>query len=148
MKQKSVVELFVTILVFVFLYTAANKLLEPRIFRYSLSQSPVLKQAADYITYALPVAELLTVILMIVPRTRLLGLYVVSAMLTVFTVYLIWMVMFTPKLPCGCGGIIAKLGWRNHIFVNLALLGMAIGGVVLQRKLRLAQYSYREGTLA
>jgi hypothetical protein len=37
-------------------------------------------------------------------------------------------------IPCSCGGIIKRLTWRQHLVLNLFFVGLAIAGIILQRK--------------
>jgi hypothetical protein len=38
--------------------------------------------------------------------------------MTVFTLYLGYMLLFTPNRPCVCGGVIKTMSWDQHIVFN------------------------------
>ena len=52
-------------------------------------------------------------------------------LLTVFVTYvgLIWVGAF-PRVPCNCAGILESLGWAEHFWMNLGLIGVAVWGLV------------------
>jgi hypothetical protein len=109
-------------LVFLFVYTAASKLLAFDRFRLALWQSPFIGRFSGLIAYALPAAELTIAILIIIPSTKRIGLLVSLWLLIVMTLYLIAMILFAGNLPCACGGVIEKLGWKGHIVFNIIFI--------------------------
>jgi putative oxidoreductase len=38
------------------------------------------------------------------------------------------------KKPCVCGGIMSKLTWIDHFYVNLFFTGVCVAGLVLEQK--------------
>jgi len=134
--RQSITETIVALLVFLFLYTALSKLVENDLFRNTLRNSPLIGRFATTVAILLPASELFVSTLLILPRTRLLGLYLSLGLLSIFTIYLFYMVNFYPKLPCSCGGVISKLTWRNHIYFNLFFVLLSIIGIINQRKLK------------
>jgi hypothetical protein len=119
-----------------FLYTAISKLSDFENFKSVLIMSPLLRPFAGIIAWALPVAEIGIVLLLVFPKTRIKGLYTSFIMLVVFTIYIIYMVTFTPRLPCSCGGVLKSLTWTQHIFFNLFLLLLTGTPIVLTRKFK------------
>lgn len=80
----------------------------------------------------LPIVELGTVVLLIVPETRLMGMYVSLLMMVVFTVYVSGIIYQVYNIyPCPCGGVFSRMGWKKHFRVNLLLTLIAGVGVVL-----------------
>jgi len=134
MNKNSIIETITAILVFLFLYTALSKYTDLGAFKYSLSQSPLLNKFVGFIAIVLPAAEILTVVFLIIPKTRLKGLYISAGLLSAFTLYLTGMLMFSKDLPCGCGGVISSLSWKQHIFFNLFFILISILGIRLYRK--------------
>ena len=100
-------------LLLLFLYTAINKIIDHGIFKDALSQTPHLQHFAATIAWLLPVIEIGVSILLFIPSTRLKGLYASLILLILLTVYLIYMVLFAPTLPCNCGGVIQQLRGYN-----------------------------------
>ena len=134
MKRKLVIEIICSLLIFLFVYTAASKLLGYNNFKYVLGKSPLISGYAAIIALALPITEGLVALLLLLPRTRLWGLYASLALMTVFTGYLAYMISFTPRLPCSCGGVLKQMTWRQHLVFNVFFLLLALSGVMLQRK--------------
>lgn len=135
MNRKTILESIVAFLVFIFLYTGLSKYLNINQFRGSLGKSPMLSDYKDIVSIVLPGVEVLTTALLIVPKFRLIGLHVTLVLLSMFTVYLVYMVSFDPKLPCTCGGIISQLNWHQHIVLNLFLLTISFLGIKIQREI-------------
>ncbi|MBS1666356.1 MAG: hypothetical protein JST58_03175 [Bacteroidetes bacterium] len=107
------------LLVFLFIYTGVSKLLNGSSFEAVLLQSPLVRNYAFIISWALPVVELLIATLLLLRKSPLTGLMLSLIVLTVFTFYIGYMVLFVPSLPCSCGGVLKELSWRNHILFNL-----------------------------
>ncbi|HEV7333129.1 MAG TPA: MauE/DoxX family redox-associated membrane protein [Flavisolibacter sp.] len=122
MQLKSLVTWTYTTLVFLFAYTATSKLMAIDQFKDVLWQAPLLGKAANFFSWLVPLTELVIVGLLLIPSTRLTGLYTATALLLLFTGYLLYMLLFSPHLPCQCGGIISTLDWKTHLLVNLFLL--------------------------
>ncbi|MGN6400131.1 MAG: MauE/DoxX family redox-associated membrane protein [Flavisolibacter sp.] len=116
-------------LTLIFSYTAFSKLFSYATFRMVLGQAPLLKTGAAVTAVMLPLTELFIVLLLIFPATRLQGLYASLVLLSVFTVYLVYMVLFVPHLPCSCGGVISKMSWRQHIVFNGVFIVVAVWGI-------------------
>ncbi|RZJ84700.1 MAG: hypothetical protein EOO20_20930 [Chryseobacterium sp.] len=112
--------------VLLFVYTAASKFLTLSTFQNVLRHYPLLNGYTVFTSYAVPIAELIVALLLIVPRTKLIGLYGSLGLMSIFLIYILFM-LFTlgPNLPCSCGGIIAKLSWKQHIWFNSVLILMA-----------------------
>jgi len=134
MKRTTVIETIVFLYAILFLYTGISKLIEYRVFYEQLAESPVLAPVAPVIAAALPWIEFLVMVLLIVPRWRLKGLYAGLGMMTAFTIYIIALLSFSDKLPCSCGGVIAALSWPQHIVFNSAFIAIAIVGIILQNR--------------
>ena len=78
-----------------FLYTAISKLFDYENFKSVLIMSPLLRLFAGIIAWALPVVEIGIVLLLVFPKTRIKGLYTAFITLVIFTIYIIYMVIFT-----------------------------------------------------
>ena len=136
MKKTTILETIIFLYAILFLYTGINKLIEYSIFREQLSESPILKPFAHFVALTLPWTEFLIVLMLLIPRWRLKGLYAALIMMTAFTIYIIALLSIDDKLPCSCGGIIAVLSWSQHIIFNSTFILLAIVGIVLQKQVR------------
>jgi len=105
-----------------FLYTAVAKLLDHNNFRFALEHAPHLKRYSGVIAWLLPVLELAIAALLFFPVTRVKGVYAALLTMSVFTTYLIYMLVSGSDLPCNCGGVISSLSWGQHILFNLFLM--------------------------
>jgi hypothetical protein len=112
--------------VFLFLYTACAKLMDHSRFLNGLYHVEVIGRFAFYISWLVPLAEVLVGILLVIPRTVKLGLYSFLGLMTLFTVYILSMLLWASKLPCHCGGVIEKLSWTQHVWFNLAFIALAV----------------------
>ena len=106
----------------VFLYTGINKLWFHQEFQATLSRSDILSAYATPLSWAIPIIEIAISMLLFFPRTRKAGLIYSTGLITLFTVYISYMMLFTPDLPCSCGGIISTLSWAQHLALNIFLL--------------------------
>lgn len=81
----------------------------------------------------LPWLEFLVVVLLIIPRWRLKGLYCSLVLMFAFMVYILALLAFSNHLPCSCGGIIELLSCKQHILFNMIFIVMAIVEIVLEK---------------
>lgn len=133
--KKSIAESLTALIVFLFMYTALSKLMDHRIFVQQLGKSPLLGPVKSFVSIAIPAIEFALVALLTFPKTRLKGLWGTVVLLSCFTVYLTYMVIFTPDLPCTCGGVINQMSWTQHIFFNLGFVGIAAIAIRLTKQL-------------
>lgn len=125
-----------------FLYTSLSKLADYETFRNVLLATPLLRPVAGLISWLLPVLELVIVVLLFIPRLRLRGLYASFILICLFTLYLIYMIIFSPHLPCSCGGVIKLLTWPQHIVFNLFFIILSSYGIFLYRKSKNTRNDY------
>jgi hypothetical protein len=134
LKRIPVTEICSSLLILLFAYTAFSKLLTYKKFRWVLNESPLIHNGAGVIVWLLPAAELLIVLLLIIPTYRSTGFKLSISLLILFTSYLIYMILFASHLPCNCGGVISSMTWKQHIFFNLFFIGIAITGLMSLRR--------------
>jgi hypothetical protein len=113
-------------LVFLFVYTAVSKLAALSLFESALQQHPLPRLLRMMIVYLLPPLELMVALLLAVPSTRKAGSLLAILLLGIMTIYLGYMLVRGGHLPCACGGVIAKMGWKTHFFFNLLCIGAAV----------------------
>lgn len=118
-----------SLLILLFAYTALSKLFSFDRFLSVLRSVPVTAPGADVVAWTVVLIEAAIVLLLLFPPTRLKGLYGALGLLLVFTVYLVYMLLFVPHLPCACGGVIGALGWKGHVLLNVGLLGVTGWGI-------------------
>lgn len=130
-------EIFSIILVALFFYTGFNKLLNIDTFANDLSKQPFPIWLQAFLKWTIPLFEIFTGILLLINRFRLKGFYFSLGLLLLFTGYSIAILgnLFN-KLPCSCGGIFRHLNWHQHLFVNILLTLIALGGVLSFRNMK------------
>lgn len=133
--RKTTIETITAALVFLFLYTGLSKYVEHQKFVNVLHSSPLLSHWAKPIAYLLPGLEIATAICLTLPQTRLKALYTSTTLLATFTLYLAYILIFSTKLPCTCGGVISKLNWPQHIAFNLMFMTASIISINLAKNM-------------
>lgn len=139
----SIAHLFVAL----FFYTALAKLLTPEKFFVSLHKSQLVKPFALFLTYAVPIVELLICVLLLIHEkrigakkipTRKIGLIAGGTLMLLFTVYIgLMFLLYGNALPCSCGGVMKELSWTAHIYFNLAFVGLAIWALLLYKRINI-----------
>src|SRR5690606_7129519 len=122
-----------SILILLFGYTGANKLMNQNVFQIQIYRATFSRVLTPFFSYGIPILELIVVILLIIPRTRLFSLRIALALLTVFTIYIIGMLLFNSNLPCKCGGVIEELDWKSHILFNILFIAISIKGIAAEK---------------
>lgn len=134
-KSRLLVEVTSALFILLFVYTGISKLFEVSNFAGTLSKSPLLGNYAGFISFALPLAELVVACLLFFPKTRKLGLWSSLSLMIAFTSYLVYMIYFTPHLPCTCGGVLATMSWKEHLVFNIAFTTLAIFALLVNNKI-------------
>lgn len=135
MKRTLVIEIIAALLILLFLYAAFSKLLEFRTFVAELDEHPLFRDRAVSIAVLIPAVEILTAVCLFIPATRRWGLWESLALMSVFTLYIGAMLAFDSHLPCSCGGVLQQLSWKQHFIFNIGFMLLALGGVLLQRRI-------------
>lgn len=129
-----IADIISALLLVLFMYTSVSKLTGYQVFKDVLTASPLLKSYAGIIAWLLPLTEIAIVVLLFIPRYRIRGLIASVILITLFTIYLVYMIAFTPNLPCSCGGVIRLLTWPQHIVFNLFFIFLSFTGIILYRR--------------
>ncbi|MDF2159430.1 hypothetical protein P2G54_16340 [Algoriphagus sp. CAU 1675] len=124
-----------SILILIFCYTGLDKAIRFESSRKAFHNQTFPAELAEILAYAVPGVELLLTLLLFFSVTKWWGYLGSLLLLTVFTTYvgLIWVGAF-PRVPCNCAGILESLGWAEHFFLNLGLIGISVLGL---RELRM-----------
>jgi hypothetical protein len=130
----SFINITIFLFVLVFLYAALSKLKNLTAFDHAMRHSPTIGEYATPLSRAIPLAELAIVILLIISKTRFIGLSLASFLMIIFTGYIAYMLTSSSSLPCTCGGILEKMGWTQHLFFNLTLVLLGFASLVLWYK--------------
>jgi len=117
--------------ILLFIYASVSKLTDFENFQVQIAQSPILSAYAEVISYAVISIELLTVILLSLPRRRVTGLFFSLALMMCFTAYIYIILHYSDFVPCSCGGILEKMDWNEHLIFNIACVILASIAIIL-----------------
>jgi putative oxidoreductase len=127
------------LLVLLFVYTGADKLLHLDNFTLSMYNQPIPHSLAFFLARLIPVIEILTAGSLLFTTTQHFGLYSSFTLLSIFSVYIALILLhFFRKIPCSCAGIFRHITWQQHLWINLfllALTGLALS-TAMQKPLR------------
>jgi putative oxidoreductase len=144
-------EVLVGILVVVFVYTPATKLMKYEEYILAMKAQPIAPTLQRFLIYAVPLTEFIAVILLAIPKLRTKGLYVSLAMLVVFTGYIsLVQLNYYGRIPCSCGGIVQELGWEQHLIFNVFLIAVTVtalwtGQKITKKGKNEKDYKYQAG---
>jgi uncharacterized membrane protein YphA (DoxX/SURF4 family) len=136
LNKRLAVEIIALLFVILFLYTGIAKLMEFDVFQEQLNDSPILEPVASLVAWGLPITEFIVSIALFIPKYRLRGLYAAFTLMILFTTYVAILLSISTELPCSCGGIMEALSWPAHLVVNIALIGLALTGIILAKKIK------------
>lgn len=134
MKTRTTVNIIASLFILLFLYAAVTKLIEYDKFVTQIGKSPLIMSYSMILAWLVPAVEIGTAILLIHPRTTLLGLYGSMALMTMFTLYITFIMTLSPYVPCSCGGILSQMGWGEHLVFNIVFTLLGIVGIYLKSK--------------
>ena len=131
MKRKIILEVICSLFVFLLVYAAVTKLLDHDKFVIQVGQSPMLTRYAVFLAWAVPLLELVISAMLIVPGTRLVGLYASFSLLVMFTTYIVLASRFSEYVPCSCGGVLEVMTWTQHLIFNIAFTLIGFVGILV-----------------
>jgi len=125
--------IFITgLLIILWGYTALSKLFSFNKFKHAMKIQVFPRWMGKILVYVLPTIELALVVLLVIPETRLIGMYASLFLMVLFTLYVGGAVFHIyDRNPCACGGLFNRLGWYKHFKVNIILTLIALLGAVL-----------------
>ncbi|WP_051315228.1 MauE/DoxX family redox-associated membrane protein [Algoriphagus terrigena] len=128
--MKTILSIPTAALILLWTYTGLDKIVRFEDSRKAFHNQTFPAELAEILSYAVPAAELLIVVVMLFSMTRWWGMLGSLLLLTVFTTYvgLIWVEAF-PRIPCNCAGILESLGWAEHFWMNLFFIGISVFGL-------------------
>src|SRR5688572_25326102 len=88
------IELVSLLFVLLFVYAAVSKLLDFENFQVQIEQSPLLSAFAVWISWVVPLLEIIISVLLIIPRTQRIALYMSMSLMTMFSAYIFIMLQY------------------------------------------------------
>jgi len=132
--REIIMDIAVYLFIMLFMYTAASKLLTIKSFASTLAKSPLIGSLNFMVAWVIPIIEIIISIMLIFPSVRKTGMQASLLLMTIFTIYLIYMVFSGSELPCHCGGVISTMTWQQHIWFNLGFIALATAALGTQKK--------------
>ncbi|PTS94928.1 hypothetical protein DBR11_22260 [Pedobacter sp. HMWF019] len=132
--KRIIVDVICYLFVALFIYTAASKLIAMDTFRVVLANYPLIGRYHSVVAYLVPLTEIGISTALILPISRKNGLIASMILMVLFLIYILYMFYIDSDLPCSCGGIIAKLSWKNHVWFNSGLILLAFIGLKIYKK--------------
>ncbi|MCX2680640.1 hypothetical protein OOZ15_11865 [Galbibacter sp. EGI 63066] len=137
-KHKNIiVEIISFLFILLFVYAAISKLLDFENFQIQLGQSPMLSAYAGMLAWMVPVLELLIALLLAFSKSRTVGLLGSLTLMVMFSAYIYIILGFGAFVPCSCGGVLEKMGWKEHLVFNLVFVLLAV--IALQLSIKPSQ---------
>jgi hypothetical protein len=134
MKKAIPVDIITYFFILLFLYTGVAKLMEMNVVKEQIASSPFLGAFAGIIAWTLPICEILSAIALFIPAFRLKAFYVTLALMSLFTIYVIVILLADNHLSCSCGGIIEELSPKEHVLFNSACVILSIVAIAAERR--------------
>lgn len=119
--MKVAYNIILTLLILLFAYTGASKLVGHDKFVFQLSRIHFFDGYVGLVSWIVPLVELLTALLLCSRLTRTTGLWISLVLMCSFVAYVATVLSGT-SLPCSCGGVIAVMNWRQHLYFNIIFL--------------------------
>jgi hypothetical protein len=130
------IEIISAVFILLFIYTAVSKLMTHQTFLNSLKGSPLLNFASPFLSWTVPAVEILIAAMLFTPNYREAGLFATFYLMVLFTIYIAYMLLAVSHLPCSCGGIISKLSWKQHLYLNTFFIVLAVTGIYFNKRLK------------
>ena len=122
-------------LVLLWVYAAISKLIDFDHFKHEMHIQMLFPIVQILLIYFLPITELITALLLVFEETHLKGLYTSLVLMTLFTGYIILVLMHVFRhVPCSCGGILEHMSWFVHLFFNLFFLALILTTIFIFKR--------------
>ncbi len=128
------VEIISSLFILLFVYTGISKLIQRQSLKVIFEQTPIIGTEANFLSWSLPIMELIIALFLFFPSLRKLGLVGTILLMTIFTIYIGYMILFSQNLPCSCGGVLVQMTWNQHLTFNIFLTALAAIGLRIQLK--------------
>ncbi|GIQ57855.1 hypothetical protein Flavo103_09910 [Flavobacterium collinsii] len=131
--KSRILDVICLLFILLFVYAAVSKLLDFESFEVQLGKSPLLSAFASWVSWLVPIIELLIVLLLIIPKFRGIALLAAFSLMTMFTSYIFIVLHYSSFVPCSCGGILEKMSWNAHLVFNIIFMVLAVLAIVIKK---------------
>lgn len=122
-------------LIILFVYAATSKLIDYDTFIIQIGKSPLITKYASVIAWAIPTIEILISICLLIEKIQIQALYASFFIMLMFSFYIAFILLFSPYVPCSCGGILNNMGWTEHLIFNISFTLIAFYGIILRSRM-------------
>jgi putative oxidoreductase len=130
--KKIIFDVLVCLLILLFFYTGFSKYADLEFYVSSIHRQHFPPWLTQMVIWGLPPAEIITGSLLIADKTRKTGLWISVILLTVFTFYIIGILLHVfSRTPCPCGGIIRTFRWPQHLVFNIIYLAINLWAIAI-----------------
>jgi putative oxidoreductase len=127
MTNRMVTRLIIAALILLFVYTAVVKWSDMDVFKKELANQTIPGWSVPWLAWLIPLLETLIVIMLLIPASRLWGLWISTMLLTMFTGYMGLVVLNVfDRVPCSCGGVLKSMDFPAHFVFNLFFLSLSL----------------------
>jgi len=135
MSRKIFLDIISALLILLFVYTAASKLIDFKTAYGQMNNQPFPNWMTIYLVWGIIISELAVAAMLMFNRTKKAALWGSTILMILFTSYVGAILLhFFDRVPCSCGGVIKELGWVNHLYFNLFFLIISVIGLILSTK--------------
>lgn len=134
MKRKHLIDIVCALFILLWSYAAISKLAAFRTFEIQLSKSPFITDISGIISWSIPSIELGITLLLLIPVTKLIGLYLSYFLMLLFSGYIYLMLNYSYYIPCSCGGLLSTMSWNQHLVFNVLLTLFSLTAIVMYKK--------------
>jgi len=131
---KALIEIISVLYMSMFIYTALSKWSDYTMTREQMALMPLMTPVAHIVVWLLPTTEIVISILLFMSKTKKIGFYASTTLMMLFTLYIAYMMIYYPKLPCSCGGFLSALSWPGHLVFNVVYILFGIMALLLLRR--------------
>lgn len=132
--RKALIEIISVLYMSMFIYTALSKWSDYIMTREQMALMPLITPVAHIIVWLLPSTEIALALLLFFTKTRKIGLYASVTLMILFTLYIAYMMIYYPTLPCSCGGFLNALSWTGHLIFNSVYIVLGVAALLLLKK--------------
>ena len=134
--QGIAIQIIGVLFILLFVYSAARQLVNFEVFKTQLSQAPLLVNSASWLAVLIPVLQIGVALLLMFGISRRWGMYGALGLMSLFTAYIVYAIYFAPSLPCACNMVFEGMSWREHMWLNISFVVLAIIGILLDNRER------------
>ncbi|MFD1283299.1 MauE/DoxX family redox-associated membrane protein [Mesonia ostreae] len=127
------------VLVILFTYVGITQIIFRDNVELNLLNSPLLsipETEISLLSWFIPILELLAVVLLLFPRSHLIGLYLTISILAIYTCYNLGILYIVPYIPCSCGGMLKFLSWQQQLWITISCLIIAVLTLYLKKTIK------------